>query len=110
MEKKPFIGQLDRRIKFVEKVPVTSNTGAETTSEIVVSETYSCMKDLSGLEDTEGKVRHLISRTYVVRFNPVVKSKGTALILIDEGKRYEIIHILEIGRKEFLEFRVKLYE
>jgi head-tail adaptor len=110
MENKPFIGKKDRKIKLVEKVSIASTTGAETTSSVLVSEPWACMKDLSGTEDVEGKIRHLVNRTYLVRYNPVIKEKGTALVLIDEGKEYEIIHILNIGRKDHLELRVKLYE
>lgn len=110
MEKNPYIGQMDRRIKLVDKVTARSETGAVTSTENVVAESYSNMKDLSGMEDVEGKVRHLVNRIYIIRYNPVVKEKGTALILIDEDKKYEIIHIVELGRKQHLELRVKLYE
>ena len=68
------------------------------------------MDDISGNEDVKGKVRHLINRIYVVRYDPVIKEKGTALVLIDEGKEFEIIHISNIGRKDHLEIKVKLYE
>lgn len=110
MEKNPFIGQMDRKIKLVEKVPIRSTTGAETSIENIVAQPFACMNDVSGNEDVEGKVRHLINRTYVVRYNPVIKEKGTSLVLIDEDKKYEIIHILDLGRKRHLELRVKLYE
>lgn len=110
MKKKPFIGQMKNRIKLVEKVTERTPSGAVTSTDGTVAESYAFMEDLSGVEDVEGKVRHLVNRTYTVRYNPVVKEKGTALVLIDEGKKYEILHIIEIGNKEHLELRVKLYE
>lgn len=110
MEKKPYIGQMNHKIQLIEKVLGRTATGAEISTENLVCEPWASMNDVSGSEDVEGKVRHLVNRTYVVRFNPVIKSKGTTLILIDEGKKYEIIHIIELGRNERLEIRVKLYE
>lgn len=110
MEKNPFIGQMDRKIRLVEKIPVRTATGSEVSNEDIVAEPWACMNDLSGLEDVEGKIRHLVNRTYIVRYNPVIKEKGTALILLDEGKKYEILHIIELKRRQHLELRVKLYE
>lgn len=110
MENKPFIGQMNHRIQLIEKIIGRTSTGAVTSTDNVVATSYAKMNDVSGLEDVEGKVRHLVNRTYVIRYNPVVKEKGTELILVDEGKKYEIIHIIELGRKQHLEIRVKLYE
>lgn len=101
---------MNRKIQLIEKELGRTATGSEISTENLVCEPWANMKDISGAEDVEGKVRHLVNRAYVVRYNPVIKSKGTALILIDEGKKYEIIHIIELGRNERLEIRVKLYE
>jgi hypothetical protein len=54
------------------------------------------MKDISGGEEVDGKVRHLVSRTYTIWFNPI-KGKGTALIVIDEGRKFEVLHTIEIA-------------
>lgn len=107
---KTFIGQMDRRIQLVQKTKSQTETGAEVSSETVVSEPFAAMKDISGGEEVDGKVKHLISRTYTIWFNPLVKQKGTALIVIDEGRKFEILHSIEIGRKQYLELRVKSYE
>jgi hypothetical protein len=37
--------------------------------------TFAAMKDISGGEEVDGKVRHLVSRTYTIWFNPLVKEK-----------------------------------
>jgi head-tail adaptor len=110
MENKTFIGQMDRKIQLVQKLKTQTATGSEISSEVVVSQPFAAMKDLSGGEEVDGKVIHLISRTYTIWFNPVIKEKGTALILIDEGRKFEVIHIVELGRKQYLEIRVKSYE
>lgn len=110
MPKNPYIGQMDREISLVEKKPTQSNTGAETLNEIVVSAPWAYMQDISGVEETEGKIKHLVNRTYTIRYDDDVKSKANALILIDDNQRYEVLHIIEIGRRKHLEIRVKLYE
>lgn len=105
-----FIGQMDRVIELREKVITQTSTNAEVTSEVLLCSPYAKMNDVSGGEDVEGKVRHLVNRTYIIRYNPDVKAKGTALVLVDEDKKFEIIHIIELGRKQHLEIRVKSYE
>lgn len=110
MADKLFIGQFDRVIELKEKTITQSSTGAEETTETVLCSPWAKMNDISGGEDVEGKVRHLVNRTYIIRFNPDVKAKGTALVLVDEGRKFEIIHIVELGRKQHLEIRVKSYE
>lgn len=107
---KTFIGQMDRKIQLVQKTKTQTSTGSEISSEVIISEPFAAMKDLSGSEEVDGKVKHLISRTYTIWFNPIVKEKGTALIVIDEGRKFEIIHSVELGRRSYLELRVKAYE
>lgn len=106
----PFIGQMDRKIQLVQKVKMQTSTGSETSSEMVVSSPYAYMKDISGGEEIEGKVKHIISRTYIIRYNTIIKQKGTSLIVIDENRKFEILHIIELGRKKHLEIRCKSYE
>lgn len=110
MEKTPFIGQMDRLISIVELVKTRNSTGEEETTNSVVAIPYAQMTDVSGNEDIEGKVRHLINRTYIIRYNPTVKAKANALVIIDESKKYDVYHIKEIGRKKYLEILVKDYE
>lgn len=110
MEKTPFIGQMDRLISIVELVKTRNSTGEEETTESVVSNPYAQMTDVSGNEDIEGKVRHLINRTYVIRYNQTVKEKATTLMVIDDSKKYNVYHVKELGRKKYLVILVKDYE
>lgn len=110
MAKNPFIGQMDREISLVEKKSTQSATGAETLNEVVVSEEWAYMQDISGGEETDGKIKHLVNRTYTIRHNDDVLSKSNALILIDESQRFEVLHVIPIGRRKHLEIRVKAYE
>jgi hypothetical protein len=34
---------------------------------------------------------------YTIWFNPIIKEKGTALIVIDEGRKFEVLHTIEIA-------------
>jgi head-tail adaptor len=106
----PFIGQMDRKIQLVQKVKTQTSTGSEVSSEAVMASPFAYMKDMSGGEEVDGKVKHLVSRTYTIRFNQEIKTIGTALMLIDEARKFEILHIIEIGRKKHLEIRCKSYE
>lgn len=110
MEKTPFIGQMDRLISIVELVKTRNSTGEEETTNSVVANPYAQMNDVSGNEDVEGKVRHLINRTYMIRYNANVKAKANALVIIDDSKKYDVYHIKEVGRKKYLEILVKDYE
>ena len=81
---KPFIGAMNRKITIIEKAIIRTSTGSEKTTEETICEPYAAMKDNSGSEDIEGKVIHLINRSYTIRANADVKSKGTKLIVIDD--------------------------
>ena len=94
----------------IQKVKTQTSTGSEVSAQTVVASPFAYMKDISGGEEVDGKVKHLVSRTYTVRFNEIVKQLGTALILIDEARKFEILHIIEIGRKKHIEIRCKSYE
>jgi len=110
MEKKPFIGQKDRRITVSTKTFAANAVGERKETVVAISDAFAFMDDVSGGEDIEGKVRHLINRTYFIRYNPVVKAKANALVVIDDSKKYDVYHIKEIGRKRYLEIMVKDYE
>jgi head-tail adaptor len=110
MEKSPFIGQLDRRIQIVELVGTRNTTGEIETTENAIAMPYAKMVDVSGSEEVDGKVRHLINRTYIIRYNALVKAKANELIIIDGLHKFNVYHIKEIGRKKHLELLVKDYE
>lgn len=110
MEKKPFIGQMDRPIQLVEKVVSRTSTGSEETTETVLCSPYAMMDDLSGNKDIEGKVIHLVNRAYTIRYRSEIKAKQQSLVLVDNGTRYFIENIMEIGRKDRLKLIVRLYE
>ena len=70
----PFIGQMDRKIQLVQKVKTQTSTGSEVSSEAVMASPFAYMKDMSGGEEVDGKVKHLVARTYTIRFNQEIKT------------------------------------
>lgn len=106
---KPFIGQLNRKITIVSLTIDRTATGGEKTNEVTVCEPYAMMNDGSGNEDVEGRVIHLMNRSYTIRKRDDVNLNSTRLVLIDRGQRFEIYHVKEIGRTH-LEILCKAYE
>jgi len=110
MEKTPFIGQLDRKIQIVELVKTRNSTGEMEVTHNVISEPFAQMNDLSGSEDVEGSVRHIINRFYMIRYSPMIRMRASELLVIDSGQKFNIYHAIEVGRKQFLKLLVRDYE
>jgi head-tail adaptor len=110
MEKTPFIGQLDRKIQIVELVKTQNTTGEMEVAQLVLSEPYAQMNDVSGNEDVEGKIRHIINRFYIIRYSETIRMHASELILIDNGQQFSIYHAVELGRKKYLKLLVRDYE
>ncbi|RZJ33726.1 MAG: hypothetical protein EOO51_12605 [Flavobacterium sp.] len=107
MVKKPFIGQLDRKISIVSFVKAQSSTGNVTNNDQTVCGPWASLLDDSGAESVEGKIVSNISRSYVIRYNQSVAVSGAHYILIDAGERFKITHVEPIGRKSHLRLQVK---
>ena len=110
MDKSPFIGQLDRVISIVELIETRNTTGEMDVTENTIATPYAFMHDVSGSEDVEGKIRHLINRTYVIRYNELIKNKATEMMVIDGNQKFDIYHVQEIGRRKHLKLLVRDYE
>lgn len=110
MDKSPFIGQMDRKIQIVELVKTKNSTGELEVTENVISEPFSFMNEVSGSEDAEGKIRHLINRTYIIRYNAIVLQRASELVVIDGLQKFSIYHVKEIGRKKHMTLLVNDYE
>ena len=110
MTEKPFIGQMDRMI-LVQKEILTRNTvGEQKPALVTVIEAFANMKESSGSEDVEGKVRHLISRTYTIRYDPAVLAERAKLKVQEGGVTYNVYHVKEVGRKSHIQLLVTGYE
>lgn len=108
MTDKPFIGKMDKKIQIVLVGKTRDDAGGIGTAETVVCNPYAYMKEVSGDVDPEGKIRHLVNRTYTIRFNSEVLLKSTQLQVKDGDLVFEVFHIKEIGRKSHLEILCKL--
>jgi len=110
MEKAPYIGQMDRIVTIVKFIITRNSTNEKEVTQEVISSPFAYMQDVSGNEDVEGKVRYLVNKKFTIRYNPIVNEFKNQLGLLYEGKLYDIVNVIEIGRKSHLLLIVKNYE
>lgn len=110
MEKAPFIGQMDRKVQIVKFVATRNSTNEKEVTQEVIAEPWANMMDVSGGEDVEGKVRYLVNKKFTIRYNQIVNNLKNQLGLLYEGKLYDVVNVIEIGRKSHLQLIVKNYE
>ena len=107
MEKNPFIGQLDRKVVISEITTTNSAIGFNEETETVFCEPYAMLTDVSGSEDVDGKVIHLVNRKYKIRYRNEIAQRGNEMVLTDSTsgveEKFKIIHTKVIGRKSHLE-------
>lgn len=110
MEKAPFVGQMDRKITIVEFTKSKTSTGEETETQVTVCCPFAAMEEKGGGEVEEGRVLHLVNRIYTIYYRSAVKQKANNLMVIDGDLRFQVNHVMEIGRKSHLALICKLYE
>lgn len=110
MSDNPFIGQMDRVI-VVKSVTKTQNTtGEEEETLVTLAQPWAYMQDVSGAEDVEGKVRHIISRSYTIRYNATIAASGNEMKIVDGTETFDVYHVKQLGRKKHLQLLVTNYE
>lgn len=107
---KPFAGQLDRRITVIYEELLKNSIGEEKPERRVLCRPWAKLDEVGGGEEVEGKVLHRTGRSFIVRFRQEIKQKNNQLFVDYEGVIYNVTHIKEIGRKEFLELQCVVYE
>lgn len=100
---------MNRKIQIVELIKQQNSTGEEETTQNVISEPFAFMDDVSGSEDAEGKIRHIVNRTYTIRHNTSVLRKATELVVLDNGQKFSVYYVKEVGRTHLI-LGVNLYE
>jgi SPP1 family predicted phage head-tail adaptor len=110
MDKKPFIGSMDRKIQIIKFVKTANSVNEKVTTQEVVASPMAKMEDISGNEDIEGKIRYLVNRKYTIRYNAEVVNLKNELAVKDGEILYDIVNIMEIGRKSHLQIMCKNYE
>lgn len=108
--KNPYIGQLDHKIQIIKETLVQNTMGEQKPTETVVASPWAFMEESGGDEDVEGKVRHLINRKYTIRYNSDILTNGADYLVLDNGIKYQIYHVMAIGRKQHLQLLVNKYE
>ena len=101
---------MDRKVQIIELTKTKTSTGEETTADVTVCEPFAYMEDLNGDEIEEGKVIALVNRSYTLRYRSEIKAGQNKLILIDDGRRFEVNNVIEIGRKSHLKLMCRIYE
>lgn len=107
---KPFIGQMDRIVTIVKFNTTRNSTNEKEVTQEVISNPFAYMQDVSGTEDIEGKIRYMVNKKFTIRYNPIVNDLKNQLGLLYEGKLYDVINVIEIGRRSHLQLIVKNYE
>jgi head-tail adaptor len=110
MAEKPFIGQMDKKISIVKFVSIRNSTNEKEVTQEVIANPWAFMEDVSGSEDVEGKVRYLVSKKFTIRYNPIVNDLKNQLGLLYDNKLFDVINVVEIGRKSHLQIFVRNYE
>lgn len=103
--KNPLVNTLKDRISIVEFVKTTSASGEPEKSERVVKSCRANHKEISGNEEEDGKVRALFTDHFVIRYdNQFTKGRAAEMyVKDDEGFAYNIVSVVEIQRKKYLQ-------
>jgi len=106
------VGQRQRRVEIVKFVDTKNVLNEDVRAEESMGFFYSKMEDLSGSVTDEGKVIHIINRTYAIPYQKEIKANGEQMVLIDtqEDKEYSIYYVKEVGRKEQLILKCSIRE
>lgn len=105
----PYIGQMDRKIKIYEFSKVQNEVGEEKETKVLVASPYSFVEDTGGSESVDGKVRHAVSRSYVIRWNKQVSKQGVHFVVEDEGIEFHVESVMNVGRRKYLKLVVQNY-
>ncbi len=108
--KRIFSGQLDRKITLIYEELVPNSIGEEKPEKRVLCRPWAKLDEVSGGEDVEGKILHRTNRSFIVRFRPEIKQMSNKLSVDYEGVLFDVTHVKEIGRREFLEIQCVVYE
>lgn len=100
----PYLGELDRRVEIIKYTSAKSSTGFVTKTEESLGGAWAKAEFNSGNEKVEGKVYSINIRSYVLRYREDLVEDGENFFIKDirDGGRFNILHIEQIGRKEYL--------
>lgn len=107
MKNETFIGELDYRITIKTVVPIKSETTGEETKQLeVLKPCWAKVLDVSGSEETNGRVVYVNAKEFIVRFDKrLIGPSATDKEIEYDGENYEIVSIFKIGRKRYLKIK-----
>jgi SPP1 family predicted phage head-tail adaptor len=101
-----YTGQLNHRIKIIERVRVTSSTGEKTFNEVEFNEVWAKVEDVSGTEQEDGKILALNVRRYTIRYNPALELKQITDLYVNHNNQiYNIYSVGYVGHKEYIQLK-----
>lgn len=103
--KKPYIGQMDRKISIYRLVLSRNAVGEEVSQEELFSKPWAQLIDDYGGEKIDMAVMHSSTRSYVIRYRAEIYKDGDKMIIEDRGQRFQIVHVSEVGRRSHLRLR-----
>lgn len=101
---------MDRKITIQEYTKTQNASGEEVKSWSDVASPWAFMEDVSGSEDVEGKVVHIISRRYTIRYNTEIAASGNDMRVVDGSDTLKVYYVKNQGRKQHLQLLVTDYE
>lgn len=107
---KPFVGQMDRRITVYKTDKIKNSIGEEKETNVVICIPWAKVDEVSGGEEVDGKVLHRTNRSFIVRYRDDINQMSNQLKVGFEGVKYNVTHVKQIGRREFLELQCVIYE
>lgn len=107
---KPFIGQMDRRISIYENIKTQNDIGEAKEEKKKIAECWARVDADTGLEKVDGNVRHLINKSFTIRFNQTVLERGSEFVVEYNKQFYNITHVAEIGRRSHLQLICFIYD
>ncbi|NHM08004.1 head-tail adaptor protein [Flavobacterium sp. CYK-4] len=110
MNRAPFIGTMDRIVKIVKLEKSQSETGSVSSADEEICKPWAKLESDSGFEELQGKVKHTVKRSYIIRHNSDVAANGKNYVLIDNEIRFRITHVEPLGRRSHLKLYTELYE
>tara|TARA_B100000768_G_scaffold46545_2_gene45345 strand:+ start:6399 stop:6740 length:342 start_codon:yes stop_codon:yes gene_type:complete len=96
--KRAYAGTRNTRIEIVGFTTVKNALNEDINTEVSKGFFYALLNDLSGAEDVEGKIIHIIKRTYTILYNTDIQNNGENMIIKDNGKEFRVYYVQEIGK------------
>lgn len=108
--RKPYIGQMDRKIVVYENIKTQNDIGEAKEEKKKIAECWARVDTDTGSEKVEGNVRHLLNKSFTIRFNAVIFERGNEFVVEYNKQFYNITHVSEIGRRSHLQLICFVYD